>query len=94
MVGDLCHISAGVFRCSQLFRDVLGFSTGKTVTFLLPNDAIALAKTFMMLEQQQTHLHTLGVTEWGIGQTTLNEVFINIVEQDMANDRTEDGHAT
>jgi len=50
-------------------------SLGRQQTFVLPIEDVDVAKLFNTLERQKRH-H--GVTEWGISQASLEEVFIKV----------------
>eukprot|EP00743_Colponemidia_sp_Colp-15_P009682 GILK01010594.1.p1 GENE.GILK01010594.1~~GILK01010594.1.p1 ORF type:complete len:1785 (+),score=269.78 GILK01010594.1:74-5428(+) len=57
-------------HCVQLF--------GQTVSYLLPQAALSIASVFTTLEEHKASLH---VQEWGLMQTSLDEVFIKLVNQ-------------
>ena len=56
----------------------LVYSFSKTRVYVLPAENTELSKVLDCLTSQGT-LATLGIQQWGLSQTTLEEVFIRIV---------------
>lgn len=61
--------------CSDAY---LVYSFSKTRVYVLPAESTELSKVFDCLTSQGK-LASLGLQQWGLSQTTLEEVFIRIV---------------
>eukprot|EP00168_Porphyra_purpurea_P001576 TRINITY_DN11904_c0_g1_i1.p2 TRINITY_DN11904_c0_g1~~TRINITY_DN11904_c0_g1_i1.p2 ORF type:complete len:132 (+),score=52.45 TRINITY_DN11904_c0_g1_i1:184-579(+) len=78
----------GAVLCGEVAADAarLPDSLGGSVTFSLPR-GVPLGRVFDVMEASRTRL---GVEDWGVSQSTLEDVFLSIVERDAAARRCAD----
>ena len=60
------------------------FKGERVLSLLLPKENLQIARVFDVLQEQR--LKDYGILEWSIAQTSLNEVFLRIVEEAEEND--------
>ena len=60
------------------------FKGERVLSLLLPKENLQIARVFDVLQEQR--LKDFGILEWSIAQTSLNEVFLRIVEEAEEND--------
>ena len=73
--------AARAFVATQLCagaKEVAAAGTSATLTCMLPREGVDVASLFQLLEQ---HKSGVGIREWGVTQTSLEEVFVKVVEQ-------------
>jgi len=66
---------------------------GKTYTYMLPKKDIEVSSVFRSMEDRSNR-SLYGIREWGLTQTSLEEVFVKIVRDDEALEEAENAKGT
>jgi hypothetical protein len=65
------------------------FKGDSVLPLTLPHENLQIARVFDLLQEQK--LREYGILDWSIAQTSLNEVFLRIVEEAEENDALKQG---